>query len=252
MNPALDPGTMSIAHLLNQSSGLALLPPILLLLMSIGTGYYLLFKSWNCWQEKRLSKQFLQRFWHSRHLQEIQQKLHQTPPQEAYARLTASALDAASQLARRESEEGLLLLGSADEFMLRALRQAITRERLRLEAGLTFLASVGSAAPFIGLFGTVWDIYHALLAIGASGQSTLDKVAGPVGEALIMTGFGLAVALPAVLIYNLFVRLNRLQLVTLEEFAHDLFALLTTGSGVLAAGRIIVPNRPTSRELEVA
>ena len=106
MNPALDPGTMSIAHLLNQSSGLALLPPILLLLMSIGTGYYLLFKSWNCWQEKRLSKQFLQRFWHSRHLQEIQQKLHQTPPQEAYARLTASALDAASQLARREGEEG--------------------------------------------------------------------------------------------------------------------------------------------------
>ena len=136
--------------------------------------------------------------------------------------------------------------------MLRALRQAITRERLRLEAGLTFLASVGSAAPFIGLFGTVWGIYHALLAIGASGQSTLDKVAGPVGEALIMTGFGLAVALPAVLIYNLFVRLNRLQLVTLEEFAQDLFALLTIGSGVLAAGRIIVPNRPTSRELEVA
>ena len=136
--------------------------------------------------------------------------------------------------------------------MLRALRQAITRERLRLEAGLTFLASVGSAAPFIGLFGTVWGIYHALLAIGASGQSTLDKVAGPVGEALIMTGFGLAVALPAVLIYNLFVRLKRLQLVTLEEFAHDLFALLTTGSGVLAGGRIIVPNRPTSRELEVA
>ncbi|MGL4206789.1 MAG: MotA/TolQ/ExbB proton channel family protein [Aeromonadaceae bacterium] len=240
---------MSIAHLLNQSSGLALLPPILLLMMSIGTGYYLLFKSWSRWQEKRQSKQFLHGFWHSRHLQEIEQRLQQTPPQEAYARLAAAALDAANQLARRNTDEGLLLLGSADEFVLRALRQAITRERLRLEAGLTFLASVGSAAPFVGLFGTVWGIYHALLVIGASGQSTLDKVAAPVGEALIMTGFGLAVALPAVLIYNLYVRLNRLQLVALEEFAHDLFALLTTGSGVLAAGRTMATATPSALEV---
>ena len=88
-----------------------------------------------------------------------------------------------------QQAEGRLLLGSGEEFVLRALRHAISRERLRLEAGLTFLASVGSAAPFVGLFGTVWGIYHALLAIGASGQSSLDKVAGPVGEALVMTGF---------------------------------------------------------------
>ena len=120
-------------------------------------------------------------------------------------------------------------MASADEFMVRSLRRAITRETLRLEAGLTFLASVGSAAPFVGLFGTVWGIYHALLAIGQSGQSTLDKVAGPVGEALIMTAFGLAVALPAVLTYNLFVRLNRVKLADLDGFAHDLYALLTTG-----------------------
>ena len=88
---------------------------------------------------------------------------------------------------------------------------------------------MGSAAPFIGLFGTVWGIYHALLAIGAAGQSSLDKVAGPVGEALIMTGFGLAVALPAVLVYNFFVRRNRLKMAELDAFAHDLFALLLTG-----------------------
>ena len=124
------------------------------------------------------------------------------------------------------------------EGTLRAMRRAITQERVRLEQGLAFLASVGSAAPFIGLFGTVWGIYHALLAIGAAGQSSLDKVAGPVGEALIMTGFGLAVALPAVLIYNFFVRRNRLRLAALEEFGHDLFTLLVTGFEQVATNNV--------------
>jgi biopolymer transport protein ExbB len=92
------------------------------------------------------------------------------------------------------------------------------------------LASVGSTAPFVGLFGTVWGVYHALVAIGLSGQGTLDKVAGPVGEALIMTALGLAVAIPAVLAYNAFVRSNRLVLAQLDAYAHDLYAVLTTGS----------------------
>jgi biopolymer transport protein ExbB len=94
------------------------------------------------------------------------------------------------------------------------------------------LASVGSTAPFVGLFGTVWGVYHALINIGMSGQGTLDKVAGPVGEALIMTAAGLAVAIPAVLAYNTLVRSNRLVLAQLDSFAHDLFAFLTTGSHV--------------------
>ena len=234
MSDAMDPGAMGVAHLLSQSSGVGLLPLVLLVLMSVGSCYYLLLKSWTGWRERRLGQQSLRRFWQSRHLQQLEQQLLQHPPQEAYGRLAAAAFGARAQLGHRDGELGLLLLGSADEFLLRALRQAISRERLRLEAGLTFLASVGSAAPFVGLFGTVWGIYHALLAIGAAGQSSLDKVAGPVGEALIMTGFGLAVALPAVLIYNLFVRLNRLKLAALGGFAHDLFALLTTGSAVRA------------------
>ena len=234
MSDAMEPGAMGVAHLLSQSSGIGLLPLVLLVLMSVGSCYYLLLKSWTGWRERRLGHQFLRRFWQSRHLPQLEQQLLQHPPREAYGRLAAAAFGARAQLGRRDGELGLLILGSADEFLLRALRQAISRERLRLEAGLTFLASVGSAAPFVGLFGTVWGIYHALLAIGAAGQSSLDKVAGPVGEALIMTGFGLAVALPAVLIYNLFVRLNRLKLVALDGFAHDLFALLTTGSAVRA------------------
>ena len=91
------------------------------------------------------------------------------------------------------------------------------------------LASVGSTSPFVGLFGTVWGILNALTAIGIAGQASIDRVAGPVGEALIMTALGLAVAVPAVLCYNLLVRSNRLVLARLDAFAHDLFAFLTTG-----------------------
>ena len=88
------------------------------------------------------------------------------------------------------------------DWVTRCLRNCIDEFTARLSSGLAILASVGSTAPFIGLFGTVWGIYHALLAIGTSGQSTIDKVAGPIGEALIMTALGLAVAIPAVLGYN--------------------------------------------------
>jgi biopolymer transport protein ExbB len=122
--------------------------------------------------------------------------------------------------------------GSQEEFLTRSLRRAIEQDTARLESGLTVLASVGSSAPFVGLFGTVWGVYHALIGIGMSGQSTLDKVAGPVGEALIMTALGLAVAIPAVLAYNFFTRSNRLVLSELDSFAHDLFAFMSTGARV--------------------
>jgi biopolymer transport protein ExbB len=109
------------------------------------------------------------------------------------------------------------------------LKRAIDQDKSRLEYGQTFLATVASSAPFVGLFGTVWGIYHALIAIGMSGQGTLDKVAGPVGEALIMTAIGLAVAIPAAVAYNAFARANRNTLAELNSFAHDVFAFLATG-----------------------
>ena len=121
------------------------------------------------------------------------------------------------------------------EFVTRALRNSIAAAAARLESGLTILASVGSTAPFVGLFGTVWAIYHALLRIGQSGQATIDQVAGPVGEALIMTAFGLAVAIPAVLAYNVFTRGNRVVLARLDAFAHDLHTYLTTGARIECA-----------------
>ena len=113
---------------------------------------------------------------------------------------------------------------------MRAMRSAIADQNLRAESGMTLLASVGATAPFVGLFGTVWGVYKALISIGMTGQGTLDKVAGPVGEALIMTAIGLAVAIPAVLAYNTFNRQNRLLGAELDAFAHDLFSLLTTGA----------------------
>ena len=119
---------------------------------------------------------------------------------------------------------------SISEFVTRALRNHIVSAQAQVESGLTFLASVGSTAPFIGLFGTVWGIYHALVGLSGATTVVLDKVAGPVGEALIMTAAGLFVAIPAVLAYNALTRANRLVLAQLDGFAHDLHAWLVTGA----------------------
>ena len=129
------------------------------------------------------------------------------------------------------------------EQMERALRQQLQSTQACLENGLTLLATTGATAPFVGLFGTVWGIYHALAAIGISGQTALDKVAGPVGEALIMTAAGLAVALPAVFAYNMFTRANRLVLADLDAFAHDLHAFFTVGKPFIANSAQIHPMR---------
>lgn len=121
------------------------------------------------------------------------------------------------------------------EWVTRALRNSIDDFTTRLQSGLAVLASVGSTAPFVGLFGTVWGIYHALLGIGAAGQASIDQVAGPIGEALIMTAFGLVVAIPAVLGYNALVRGNKAVLHKLNRFAHDLHAYFVTGARISGA-----------------
>ncbi|MCI0653610.1 MAG: MotA/TolQ/ExbB proton channel family protein [Methylococcaceae bacterium] len=120
-------------------------------------------------------------------------------------------------------------LRSCDEFIANALRRGIDQEAIQLETGLTLLASIGSLSPFVGLFGTVCGIYHALGGIATGGRTSVDQVAGPVGEALIMTAFGLAVAMPAVLAYNSLLRDNRVLMIKIENFAHDLHDYLTVG-----------------------
>src|SRR5208283_6002993 len=114
-------------------------------------------------------------------------------------------------------------------WILMSIQRAVDNVQNRLQDGLAFLATVGSTAPFVGLFGTVWGIYHALTAIGMAGQASIDKVAGPVGEALIMTALGLAVAVPAVLGYNWLIRRNKVAMEQVRAFASDLHQVLMLG-----------------------
>ena len=157
--------------------------------------------------------------------------MEEQPRREPFSKI---ALDAAQAAAHHQRHEGSRLVESLNrsEFVDRALRQAVTRESMNLESGLTVLATVGSTAPFVGLLGTVWGIYGALIRIGATGQASIDAVAGPVGEALIMTALGLFVAIPAVLAYNFFVRLNRVTNNKFDTFAHDLHDFFATGARV--------------------
>ena len=174
-------------------------------------------------------------------MQAVGKHLDEHHPVEPFSHLTWHGLAAV----RHHQQQGANKLdeaGSPAEFITRAMRRVVDEETARMESGLTVLASVGSTAPFVGLFGTVWGVYHALINIGMSGQGTLDKVAGPVGEALVMTALGLAVAIPAVLAYNTMVRGNRVVLAQLDSFAHDLFAFLTTGAHVNGGEAAAVPS----------
>ncbi|KVS26492.1 MotA/TolQ/ExbB proton channel family protein [Burkholderia cepacia] len=125
----------------------------------------------------------------------------------------------------------------ASDWLSRSLKTSVDESAARMQRGLGVLASIGSTAPFVGLLGTVWGIYHALLSLGATGEASLDRVAGPVGEALVMTAFGLCVAIPAVLGYNTLVRLSRDIVARLNRFAHGLHLLLLTGSVPETAAR---------------
>jgi biopolymer transport protein TolQ len=187
---------------------------------------------------RKETDKFEQVFWSGQSLEELYQALNQR-------RNTgmAALFVAAMREWKRSIERNPKPTPGTQLRVEKVMDVTISREVERLERRLTFLATVGSTAPFVGLFGTVWGVYHALVAIGLSGQGTLDKVAGPVGEALIMTALGLAVAIPAVLAYNAFVRSNRLVLAKLDGYAHDLYAVLTTGSSIADQGTV-VPFKP--------
>jgi biopolymer transport protein ExbB len=225
-----------VAPFLAQSDMVAIGVLAVLLVMSVTSWYLIVLKALRNAQIRRKSRAFLERFWSAPSIDKVAAQLAQEPPEEPFARLAAQGIEAARHY-RKSASAGLADAGGQDEFVTRAIRRAINRETAGVEQGLTVLASVGSTAPFVGLFGTVWGIYHALIGIGASGSATLDTVAGPVGEALIMTAAGLAVAIPAVLAYNHFVRSNRLVLAELDGFAHDLHAFLATGAKLNSGAR---------------
>jgi len=219
--------SLGFGHFLVNADGIARFILALMALMSIGTWYLIVTKGLRLWQAQRKSAAFLRFFWQADSLDAVARQLRERGIAEPFSHLVHHGFTAIEQ--HRAGGRGLIDAGTPDEFLIRALKRAIAQDKARLEYGQTFLATVASSAPFVGLFGTVWGIYHALMAIGISGQGTLDKVAGPVGEALIMTAIGLAVAIPAAIAYNAFARANRNTLAELNSFAHDVFTFLATG-----------------------
>jgi len=234
MQPAVVEG-LGFAHFLAQADGVGRVVLGLLLMMSVAS-WYLIFTKWlTNTLAQRQAGAFLDRFWQGGSRSGLGERLRAEKIDNAFARLALNAIDAAEEAAA--GDDNLATAGGLAEYLTRTLNNTIDQEAAAAEHGLTVLASAGSAAPYIGLFGTVWGIYHALVQIGLSGQGTLDKVAGPVGEALIMTALGLAVAIPAVLAYNAFSRRNRLWLARLEGFAHDLYVLLTVKNETAGGAR---------------
>ena len=213
---------LGFAHFLSQTDAVGRFVLGTLLLLSIASWYLIVTRALANALAQRRADDFLRRFWQAGSLADVSA----LPADNAFARLARRAAEAAAEGAR-QGAHSLAMAGGLAEYLTRVLNNEIDQEAARSEYGLTVLATAGSASPYVGLFGTVWGIYHALVQIGMSGQGTLDKVAGPVGEALIMTALGLAVAIPAVLAYNAFNRRNRMWLARLEGFGHELYALLT-------------------------
>jgi biopolymer transport protein ExbB len=196
---------------------------IILVIMSVGTWYIMIVK---VWEQSRLfsaGKSANKSFWTAGSIQESVGKLKPTSPFRYIAESGVSA---------SEHHEGTLVEQiDLNTWVTMSMQRAVEAIQSRLQGGLAFLATVGSTAPFVGLFGTVWGIYHALTAIGIAGQASIDKVAGPVGEALIMTAIGLATAVPAVLGYNWLVRRNKSGMELVRNFSSDVHSVLLSGKG---------------------
>jgi len=204
--------------LMTQGGAVSVIVAVVLLLMSIASWVVILWKAWLLKRAVGDVARSAATFWQSASVAEGAEKVALFDREALLLPLiAASNIEAGNTLATR---------GDKSQQLTRVLRDALHKILLKLHYGQVLLATVGSTAPFVGLLGTVWGIYHALIAIASSGQITIDKVAGPVGEALIMTAAGLAVAIPAVLAYNIFGRyIHRIE-ADLEGFARDLRELL--------------------------
>ena len=189
----------------------------ILALMSMGSWYIIITKIYEQSKMRLQARAAEKSFWNAPTVRQGAEKLKEGSP---YRFIAESGLEATTK------HTGLLGNVDLNTWISMSIQRAIDNVQSRTQDGLAFLATVGSTAPFVGLFGTVWGIYHALTAIGIAGQASIDKVAGPVGEALIMTAFGLAVAVPAVLGYNWLVRRNKAAMDMVRGFAADLHAVL--------------------------
>jgi biopolymer transport protein ExbB len=200
---------------------------IVLAIMSMGTWYILIMRLVDQTVLMKQAQTAQKNFWAAGSLKEGMAKLE---PNSAFRAIVDDGLKAT------EHHEGKLTdTVDLNEWVTLSLARSTDAVNFRLQGGLSFLASVGSTAPFVGLLGTVWGIYHALVKISLAGQASIDKVAGPVGEALIMTAFGLIVAVPAVLGYNWLVRRNKVALDRVRNFASDIHSVLLSGRSTTTA-----------------
>jgi biopolymer transport protein ExbB len=237
-----------LAHVWSQGDWVTRAVAVILLGMSLASWLVILSKALDLRRHRKQAKGS-EAFWHATDFEDGLGKLG-TEADNPFRQLAETGREATRHILRQDDPTArsqgtprpqLHDQLDVSDWVTRELRNAIDECTARLQSGLAILASVGSTAPFVGLFGTVWGIYHALLGIGAAGQATIDKVAGPIGEALIMTALGLAVAIPAVLGYNALVRGNKGVLHKLHRFGHDLHALFVTGARVGQGGQTAGP-----------
>jgi len=198
----------------------------ILVIMSMGSWYIIITKVYEQAKMNRHARAAEKSFWAAPTVQKGVDGLKKSSP---FRFIAETGIEATSK------HTGMLERVDMNEWITMSIQRAIENVQSRTQDGLAFLATVGSTAPFVGLFGTVWGIYHALTAIGIAGQASIDKVAGPVGEALIMTAIGLAVAVPAVLGYNWLVRRNKNAMDYVRSFGADLHAVLLSTAPKSAA-----------------
>lgn len=229
------PESFSLAHIWTQGDAVTRLILIALIGMSVISWIVIVLKALDVWKHKKNALSSEQ-FWHSSSLAEGLAILNQRPDN-MFHTLAHTGQEATEhhQAAQKQLHDRL----DISDWVTRSLRNCIDDQTSRLQNGLAILASIGSTAPFVGLFGTVWGIYHALVAIGATGNASIDAVAGPIGETLIMTALGLAVAIPAVLGYNTLVRGNKFIIARMNRFAHDLHAYYVTGARVTPSSQAL-------------
>tara|TARA_R110001592_G_scaffold359079_1_gene664852 strand:+ start:618 stop:1376 length:759 start_codon:yes stop_codon:yes gene_type:complete len=224
---SLNDNPYGLSAIWQQGDSIILSVALLLFIMSLASWTIIAIRSWHLFTLRK-QVEAVKSFWHTQNFQQAQQLLGSNTPANPFRYLSEQGHSALIHHQTHQQDlHGKLPL---TDWVSDSLSGAIDESAENLHKGLTLLASVGSTAPFIGLFGTVWGIYHALVNIGMSGQASIDQIAGPVGEALVMTAFGLAVAIPAVLAYNALVRANKSVLGKLKRFAHQLHAYFLTGT----------------------
>lgn len=230
---------MTLVALWNQGDALIKGITLLLLAMSVASWYIIVTRTMRAFAFRKMADDAIH-FWSARDFDEGVKAISSRGEDNPFLHLAVEG-----ELTLRHytfGEENLKNQVSLPDLLTETLRGAIDDHMLRLQSGLSILASIGATSPFLGLLGTVWGIYHALVNIGLTGQASIDKIAGPVGEALIMTALGLAVAIPAVLGYNALVRANRRAVGRMNRFARQLHVYFLTGSPMKPSGAAMPPD----------